>query len=667
MFDKKIIFNEEARNPAEKTAACNDVVMKNALPITPGEVLDFTAKAIEQTQGAGGWAAARAAVKAVRPIRQALVDATGTSMAAEASTASADTEPGNSQPNGAYNINVDVLYKDTVGGKGKRRWYFFQLAEKKKITAYMSPVADAAVDNDLELYKLDTATNQLTRVAQSQNPAGMYELLSFVSEPGYYFLCVAAYAGETANEFSFMAHLSDKWDEKEGDDSLLQAQEQPIGAAVKHTLDNAIDHDMSVLPIREAGFYTIRLADVPENCNYQLQIMNAQMQILDVLDKNTVKAKNLPVAAYVLRLLSTDGSFDSDAEVVVQVDKTPTASLGAIAKHTLEEASGDKLLGLTIAEAGFHEIAAKVLQEGKGCKVQLLGQDMQVLAEPNAAHPASPLLVNLAAGNYLLRLTAVGNAPANPAAATFAAADMTRGDAAEGSKLLAAATAGAPAAPMEAALFAWALPSSITSLGSSARYFAWTRDGSHFVEYFAREDMSERFVRVDGRELKYQRLDCETTRMNTSNNSSDCSISTSVGTKLLQMAIGDFGGSMDKRMLAVPRGHLLIMTVKGFSYGEHHFVKSYNLSDVSSAQSIMSGTDRYGMTYYSGFWSGTRKHFEEEPEKGKTHIIVDLDTLTAVDFTYPNWFHGTDSIAGYREYAFPEYPRFVEPLINFSS
>lgn len=636
MFDKKIIFNEETMNPAEKTAACNDAVMKNALPITQGDAIDFTVKAIEQTEAAGDWAAARVAVKAVRPIRQALVDATDTSMEVEASTASVDTEPGNSQPNGAYNINVDVLYKDTVSGKGKRRWYFFQLAEKKKITAYMSPVADAAVDNDLELYKLDTATNQLTRVAQSQNPAGMYELLSFVGEPGYYFLCVAAYAGEAVNEFSFMAHLSDKWDEKEGDDSLLQAPEQPIGTAVKHTLDNAIDHDMSVLPIREAGFYTIRLAGVPENCNYQLQIMNAQMQILDVLDKNTVKAKNLPVAAYVLRLLSTDGSFNPDAEVIVQVDKTPSASLGAIGKHTLEEANGEKLLGLTIAEAGFHEIAAKVLQEGKGCKVQLLGQDMRVLAEPDAAHPVSPLIVNLAAGNYLLRLTAVGNAPANPAAPTAAAADMTGGDAAEGSKLLAAAVAETPSVPMEAALFAWALPASITSLGSSARYFAWTRDGSHFVEYFARRDLTEIDVRVDGKVLNYHTFDFETTRMNTKYNSSYCSVTTLHKSELTGMEIADFGGSFEKRMLAVPQGHLLIMYIKNFIYAERHLTK-----DMSYANS--------GELPY------------------ETKIVVDLDNMVPVDFTPYNWFHGAESITGYGEYGATEYPRVVEPKIFFTN
>ena len=73
---------------------------------------------------------------------------------------------------------MDVMYNDSITGKGKRRWYFFQLTEKKKVTAYMSPVADTTVDNDLSLYKLDTATGNLTEVASSQNPAAMYELLS---------------------------------------------------------------------------------------------------------------------------------------------------------------------------------------------------------------------------------------------------------------------------------------------------------------------------------------------------------------------------------------------------------------------------------------------------------------------------------------------------------
>ncbi len=79
---------------------------------------------------------------------------------------------------------MDVMYTDSITGKGKRRWYYFQLTGKKKVTAYMSPVADATVDNDLDLYKLDTTNGTLSVIAQSQNPASHYELLSYVAEPG---------------------------------------------------------------------------------------------------------------------------------------------------------------------------------------------------------------------------------------------------------------------------------------------------------------------------------------------------------------------------------------------------------------------------------------------------------------------------------------------------
>lgn len=158
-----------------------------------------------------------------------------------------DDEPTNSQPGGAYLINMDTLYSDSIAGKGKRRWYFFQLTDKKKITLYMSPTADTSVDNDLVLYTLDTSTGVLTEVARSQNGPATYELLSYVGDAGIYLFCVAAYAGDTANMFSFMARLSDKWDEREGDDSIYQAKEQELNTVVKHTIDNSIDQDVSIL------------------------------------------------------------------------------------------------------------------------------------------------------------------------------------------------------------------------------------------------------------------------------------------------------------------------------------------------------------------------------------------------------------------------------------
>ncbi len=234
-----------------------------------------------------------------------------------------DIEPPNSNPNQAYPINMDVMYTDSITGKGKRRWYYFQLTEKKKVTAYMSPVADATVDNDLDLYKLDLTNGTLSVVAQSQNPAATYELLSYVAEPGYYFLSVAAFAGEIANQFSFMVRLSDTWDENEADDSLLEAKVQPLFTPVKHTLDNSIDQDFSILNVSEASNYSFALMKVADNVNYQLQLLTTNMQVIDTIPKNNGKAVFLDVGSYVVRLMSTDGSFDADSECEILVSLIP--------------------------------------------------------------------------------------------------------------------------------------------------------------------------------------------------------------------------------------------------------------------------------------------------------------------------------------------------------
>ena len=234
-----------------------------------------------------------------------------------------DDEPTNSQPGGAYLINMDTLYSDSITGKGKRRWYFFQMTDKKKITLYMSPTADASVDNDVVLYTLDTSTGVLTEVARSQNGPAVYELLSYVGEAGIYLFCVAAYAGDTANAFSFMARLSDKWDEREGDDSIYQAKEQELNAVVKHTIDNSIDQDVSILKISQAGTYSLCLFNVPEEYNYQLQLLDANANMIGTSAKNVTSICSLPAGGYILKMVSVDGTFNPDVEVSVLAAAIP--------------------------------------------------------------------------------------------------------------------------------------------------------------------------------------------------------------------------------------------------------------------------------------------------------------------------------------------------------
>jgi len=221
----------------------------------------------------------------------------------------------NADPNGAYTIKFETYYNDSIATKGDQRWYNFQITEKKKLTVYMSPVADATVDNDLYLFKLNTTTYQLEAVSQSKNNAGVYELLSYIADPGIYYVCVSAYAGTAANTFGLLARVTDKWDAYEADDSMSTAQQQVTGKIMKRTLDNAIDEDCTVWGVSTAGNYYIKFFGVPDKCNYQLQILSSDQKLLTTIPKNTEQIlTNVAKGGYFIRVLAPDGVVDPTAE-----------------------------------------------------------------------------------------------------------------------------------------------------------------------------------------------------------------------------------------------------------------------------------------------------------------------------------------------------------------
>lgn len=232
----------------------------------------------------------------------------------------------NDNPNGAYTIAYDTLYSDAIGAPGDQRWYNFELTAQKKLTVYMSPVADTTIDNDLQLYKLDTATYMLNLVSESKNYAGIYEQLSYVAEPGIYYVCVAAYQCSAANQFSFFVRQTDTWDTSEADDSLALAKEQPIGKIIRRTLDNSVDEDCTILLVPTAGTYHIKLMDVPANCNYQLQVLSANQMPLATISKNTqVNLSGFSAGGYFLKVLAPDGVVDPAANYTVFITPIPAA------------------------------------------------------------------------------------------------------------------------------------------------------------------------------------------------------------------------------------------------------------------------------------------------------------------------------------------------------
>lgn len=230
----------------------------------------------------------------------------------------------NDNPNGAYTIALETLYTDSISAVNEQRWYNFQITAKKKLTAYMSSVAVATIDNDLMLYKLDTSTYTLNLVSKSQNRAGMYELLSYIAEPGIYYLCVAAYACSAPNNFNFLARISDTWDAEEADDSMALAKEQVVNKVVKRTLDNSIDEDCTIWLVEKTGNYRLEFFGVPANCNYQLQILNANQEIMTTISKNTsTNFKNVAAAGYFVRVLAPDGVVEPTAQYGVLFVRIP--------------------------------------------------------------------------------------------------------------------------------------------------------------------------------------------------------------------------------------------------------------------------------------------------------------------------------------------------------
>ncbi|WP_196601363.1 PPC domain-containing protein [Pectinatus frisingensis] len=274
--------------------------------------------------------------------------------------AAANASPPNSTPNGAYVINFGTLYTDSISAKGDQRWYAFQLTAEKKLTVYMSPVADTAVDNDLYLYKFDQTNSSVTVVAQSRNKAGMYELLSYVAAAGIYFISVNSYACNTTNNFQIMAFTSDTWDEAEGDDSMTTAKEMPVNSEIIGTLDNSVDQDCRIWLVKEKGTYQLQLSVPSTALKYQVQIFSSSQNLITSMEQNArVTFPNVAPGGYYLKIVSVDGKIDPAVKYNFSMILLPPNIIDTNAYKATISPSGKQLI----------EVLAPGAVEGLKCNV----------------------------------------------------------------------------------------------------------------------------------------------------------------------------------------------------------------------------------------------------------------------------------------------------------
>lgn len=216
----------------------------------------------------------------------------------------------NTDPNNAYLINLDNVYQGYINENQQQRWYYLNLTDPGKLTVYMQTVNNANVDYDLHIFHLNTSTGSLENQFTSNYGPTMNEQLSYIVEPGYYFICINSYNGfDTANPFLFITNFSTQYDLAEPDDNINYA---PVKEGTNLQLTQSIDNDFDVdwIQVNMTTNATVYLAlnNVPQDKTYKMDIFDNNLKGLGTLEQNKSYNLALTEGNYFFRIRSENGS-----------------------------------------------------------------------------------------------------------------------------------------------------------------------------------------------------------------------------------------------------------------------------------------------------------------------------------------------------------------------
>lgn len=226
----------------------------------------------------------------------------------------------NTDPDNAIYVDIDTITSGYITAEGEQRWYFFQANNPAKITVYMESVNDVNIDYNLNLYKLDQINMTLNQIAYSAYGPANNEQLSALADAGYYFICVNSVKGfDTSNPFAFTVKLSDKYDAAEPDDNILTCKQGSLPFSVQQTIDNEFDTDWVSINIDKTKYITLQFSNVPQNCEYKVDIFNSDLYGLATLSKNNTYTFVLQPGTYYFRVRSESG-FDEDNDYLLKMN-----------------------------------------------------------------------------------------------------------------------------------------------------------------------------------------------------------------------------------------------------------------------------------------------------------------------------------------------------------
>jgi hypothetical protein len=219
----------------------------------------------------------------------------------------------NHTPGTAIYLDTNTVYSDTITAEGQENWYYVYVPEAGKLTLFLQTPQDPNIDYDLALFHLNESTMMLENGVGSQYGPGMFEQVSQVVQPGYYFFRINSYQGfDAENPYYFIAQFSNTNDSAEPDDNIWQAKPYVQSINVNQTLDNVYDQDWFLYTANDDTLVSLNFDASGATNDVTLDIFDTSFNgIGTLMEKPSKQMFRLPKGTYYMRVSSPSGAVDS--------------------------------------------------------------------------------------------------------------------------------------------------------------------------------------------------------------------------------------------------------------------------------------------------------------------------------------------------------------------
>lgn len=235
------------------------------------------------------------------------------------------TDLGNTSVDKAPYVNLNTMTYGQMKAEGEQRWYLTKADKGKKLTAFLGYKSESAIDLNLYLFKYNESDGSISQVAYSAlngQSLSSNEQLSYISDGGYYFICVNSAAGfDVNNKYQLVLLSSDKYDSAEADDSIVQRKIiSGIPTTISQTIDNAFDVDWIQFTVPENKNISGTFQNASSNGTYKMTLYDHNLNSLGTLSQGQNFNGLFAAGAYLIKVEPISGA---DANTPYTITFTP--------------------------------------------------------------------------------------------------------------------------------------------------------------------------------------------------------------------------------------------------------------------------------------------------------------------------------------------------------